>query len=164
MAMYFLSVPPPFFQEELYCWAAGAASWLRAMKLGVATPEQLIIRFGPFMNRDGTLPEDVSCEEGVAPGGMKEVFRQLRIFLTLIPRSEFNYWYVLDKLQRKGHLLLLEQVNGSMGHTTVIYGVGYPSDGFFSVFDPIGGYRNRPFTSVGGDSVYIGWTALLPPY
>jgi hypothetical protein len=52
---------------------------------------------------------------------MSEVFRQLRIYLTSIPRSTFTYGYVLDKLERKGHLLLLEQASGEMGHTNLVY-------------------------------------------
>jgi hypothetical protein len=167
MPRYMLSVPPPVYQTALYCWAAGASSWLRAMKRGVATPQQLIVRFGKFLNDDGTLPESSAPDDaGVEPGGMTEVFRQLRIHLTSIPRSTFTYDYVLDKLKRKGHLLLLEQAGGDMGHTNVVYGVGVPGDGYFSVFDPLkgrGGHRNRRFADVGGGTVIVGWTALAGP-
>ena len=164
MSRYVLSVPPELYQRDLYCWAAGSASWLRAMKLGVATPDQLIIRFGAYLNSDGTLPEGArSSEAGVRPGGMQEVFRQLRISIENIAGSRFTYSYVSDKLRKKGHLLLLEGAGGDMGHTYVVYGVGVPSDGYFSVFDSLrgsGGYRNRTLSEVHRQArIYVGWSA-----
>jgi hypothetical protein len=161
MSRYILSVPPVFYQTNLYCWAAGGASWLRATHLGNATPEQLIERFGGYMNKDGSLPEGSEPDDDDAlKGGMQEVFRQLNAYIEKV--DDFTYAYALDKLKRKGHLLLLEGVGGDMGHTYVVYGVGVPSDDYFSVFDSLRGsgcYRNRKFSSVSGHGAYVGWAA-----
>jgi hypothetical protein len=167
MSRYILSVPPVFYQTDLYCWAAGGASWLRATKLGVATPEQLIARFGGYLNADGSLPEGDPDDPGALKGGLKEVFRQLNVYLENITGFDFTYSYVSDKLKRKGHLLLLQGVGGDMGHTYVVYGVGVPSDDYFSVFDSLrgsGGHRNRKFSEVSGpNGIYVGWAAWAGP-
>jgi hypothetical protein len=151
-----------FYQKQLYCWAAGGASWLRATQLGVATPEQLT-RFGGYLNSDGSLPEGDPDDPSALKGGIKEVFRQVFVYLENIAGSDFTYSYVLDKLKKKGHLLLLQGVGGDMGHTYVVYGVGVPSDDSFSVFDSLegrGGHRNRNFSEVTRSArIYIGWSA-----
>ena len=72
---------------------------------------------------------------------------------------DFTYCFVLEKLKTKGHLVLLSGSAGaSMGHTRVVYGVGDPSNEFFSVWDPLDGhgFELRRFSELTGN-VYVGW-------
>lgn len=158
MARYILSVPPEYYQTGLYCWAAGAASWLKAMKMGMATPSQLVIRFGQYLDDDGALLEEQ----------MPTVFRQLGLNLYLIKFNappEFNHGFFRYYLERKGHILLMFSEAGSdTGHTYVVYGSGSPSDAYFNVFNPLkdsGGYQRVPFSWVkrNTDKVYVAWSS-----
>lgn len=155
MSRYILSVPPEFYQNAYTCWAAGAASWLRAMRMGVATPGQLIIRFGGYLDEDGALPEE----------DMETVFRQLRIELHNYSTKYFTYSLIRSYLERRGHLLMMYANAGDdLAHTYVIYGVGYPSDAYFNTFDSLrtgGGYKSRAFSTVqrNASSFYLGWSS-----
>jgi hypothetical protein len=176
MAQYFQKLPPEFYQgSSLLCWAAGSASWLRATRMGNATTEQLLARFKDYTNNDLSLPEGTTSDRtGGKAGGMIEVFRQLNILVTKVDRLDFTHDWIADKLRRKGHLLLLGG-SGSMGHTQVIYGVGFPPD-HFSVFDPLAdsdpprkmsGYKNIPIADIHDvdldQPIYVGWASWAGP-
>jgi hypothetical protein len=155
MARYILSVPPEYYQTGFYCWAAGSASWLKAMKMGVATPNDLVIRFGQHLDDEGALIEKK----------MPTVFRELGLSLYRNYSQDVNYSFLRYYLEKKGHILLMFSTAGSdVGHTYVVYGVGYPSDAYFNVFNPLkgeGGYQHVPFTWLrrNTDRVYLAWSA-----
>ena len=175
MPQYFLKLPPEFYQgDSLHCWAAGSASWLASTRMGNATTEQLLARFKLYTNADESLPEGVDTDRpGGKKGGMMEVFKQLNVHLVKLDRMDFTHAWIEDKLRRKGHLLIMGGL-GNMGHTQVIYGVGYPP-GHFSVFDPLSsdkpprkmsGYKNLPIANVAeemGPPIYIGWAKWAGP-
>jgi len=156
MSRYILSVPPAYYQTGYTCWAAGAASWLHATRMGLATPEQLIIRFGSYLDEDGAIAES----------DMRNIFRQMKIDLYLNSTKDFTYSFIRGYLERKGHLLLMYAATGDdLAHTYVIYGVGWPSDAYFNTFDSLkgsGGYKSRAFSAVQRTAsvFYIGWNAM----
>jgi hypothetical protein len=176
-AQVFQTLPPEFYQgNRLLCWTAGAASWLRAAQMGNATPNQLLDRFTDYTNNDLSLPEGPNDSDRVGgkTGGMMEVFRQLNILVLKVEKTKFTHDWIADKLLHKGPLLLMD-VSGSVRHTWVIYGVGYPSD-HFSVFDPLAasdppkkrsGYKNIPIADIADVNperpIYIGWASWAGP-
>jgi hypothetical protein len=177
MARYFLKLPVEFYQgSSLLCWAAGLASWLHATQIGNATTDQLLRRFEPYTNTDKSLPEgEVSNRPGGERGGMRAVFEQLAVLLVKMDRFDFTEEWITNHLRDKGHLLIMGAVGGDMGHTRVIYGVGYPP-GHFSVFDPLShdsppkkmsGFRNIPIDDVRESfqelPIYVGWAKWAGP-
>lgn len=136
--------------NALVCWAAGSASWLQGTKRGSATVEDLVKKYKAAgkVDNDGALPEE----------NLIEVFRDIGIALKRMPAADFTYCFAREKLEKKGHLVLLYSSGGSLGHTRVLYGVGDPNNESFNVFDPwMGkGYITRRFDSLEG-TIYVGW-------
>ncbi|WP_332696483.1 papain-like cysteine protease family protein [Bosea sp. (in: a-proteobacteria)] len=154
-----LAEPPEIFQTSLYCWAAGAASWRRVKGRGSETVEDLVAQYGGYLNNDGSLPEGEPDDPTAQKGGMKTVFAKMGIGIQSIPRRDFTYDYVFEKLKTKGHFLLMATSFGDMGHTYVVYGVGRPSQEHFSAFDPLQnhGRTDKKFGELTGSSVYVGF-------
>jgi hypothetical protein len=150
-----LTQPPQILQKYLYCWAAGASSWRRARGRGTETVEQLIERFGGYLNNDGTMPESEPDSPDAKRGGIKEVFNQLGIRVFLVNVKDLNYEYFYNLLKTNAHFLLMSG-GTSMGHTRVVYGVGDPSPDYFKVFDPLRGYQTIQFSAIAGGQAYIG--------
>lgn len=148
---FMLEGPEEIYQTSLRCWAAGSAIWLHATKRGTATVADLVKKYrerGKLESGDA-LPED----------NMAEVFLDIGIVLEKMPAVDFTYCYVLEKLKTKGHLVLLSGHPGDdLGHTRVVWGVGDPSNEYFSVFDPLErhGFELIPFNSLTGN-IYVGW-------
>ena len=156
-AAHILDKPPDVRQRALYCWAAGASSWLRARGRGNLTVDQLVEKYGGYLNRDGSMPEGNSDDPDALKGGLKQVFNQIGIQVASVAVKELTYEYFLNKLKTNGHVLLMAQYGADMGHTYVVYGVGAPSSEYFSVFDPMHGYENKKFSEIRGSSAYVGW-------
>jgi hypothetical protein len=159
-AKLILAKPPEVYQTALYCWAAGASSWRRVKQCGNESVDDLKVRFGGYLNDDGSLPEGDANSPDAQKGGMKEVFSQLGIRIENIAVSAFTYDYVQRMLKANGHFLLMAGHGTDMGHTYVVYGVGDPSPEYFSVFDPLikgNGYQNKKFSDVGGTRAYVGF-------
>ena len=73
--------------------------------------------------------------------------------------DENGYDQHAEKLKTKGHLVAMWGPAGNpMGHTRVVYGVGDPSNEYFSVFDPLKGhgFEFRKFSELSGN-IYVGW-------
>ena len=148
---FILAAPGEIYQTGLLCWAAGSASWLRGTGRGKATVADLVKKYKERgkLDSDNALPE----------ANVIEVFLDIGIVLKNMPAVDFTYCYVLEKLKTKGHLVLLSGSTGNpMGHTRVVYGVGDPSNEFFSVFDPLNGhgFEFSRFSALSGN-VYVGW-------
>jgi hypothetical protein len=146
-----LATPGEIYQTGLLCWAAGSASWLRGTGRSNATVDDLVKKYKALGKLDGdnALPEE----------NLIEVFLDIGISLQKIHAVDFTFCFVLEKLKTKGHLVLLAGSPGNpMGHTRVVYGVGDPSNEFFSVFDPLKGhgFEFRRFSELSGD-IYVGW-------
>jgi hypothetical protein len=146
-----LAVPEEIYQTGLLCWAAGSASWLRGTKRGTATVDDLKKKYQALGKLDSSdaLPEQ----------NMSEVFLDIGISLKSMPAVDFTYCFVLEKLKTKGHLVLMSGSAGnSMGHTRVVYGVGDPTNEYFSVFDPLKGhgFETPRFSGLSGN-IYVGW-------
>jgi Papain-like cysteine protease AvrRpt2 len=148
---FLLASPEEIYQTGLLCWAAGSASWLRATGRGQVTVADLVKKYQARGKLDA---DDALLEENLF-----EVFLDIGIQLKRIPAVDFTFCYLLEKLKTKGHLVILSgSGSSSMGHTRVVYGVGDPSNEFFSVFDPLKGhgYEMRRFRELSGN-IYIGW-------
>ena len=115
MSRYVLPVPPDdqskFKERLLYCWAAGLASFLNVTKLGIVGYQDTVAATGGYMNQDGSIPETGGTpvdQNGVAipgptSGGIGTVFMLYNVYSTNISCSAFNYQYVSNILQSKGH-------------------------------------------------------------
>jgi hypothetical protein len=148
---FILPPPPEIYQTGLLCWAAGSSSWLQATQRGSDTVADLVKKYKARGKLDS---QDALPEENII-----EVFSDIGIAVKSIPASEFTYCYVLEKLKTKGYMVLMSGSGGSsMGHTRVLYGVGDPSNEYFSVFDPLNGhgYELRRFSDLSGN-IYVGW-------
>jgi len=146
-----LSIPEEIYQEGLQCWAAGSAIWLHATNRGTATVADLLKK---YHDRGKTDSQNALPEENLV-----EVFGDIGIALKSMPATDFTFCFVLEKLKTKGHLVLLSGHTGDpMGHTRVIYGVGEPTNEFFSAFNPLRnqGYETPRFSSLSGN-IYVGW-------
>ena len=146
-----LAVPGEIYQTGLLCWAAGSASWLSGTGRGTVTVADLVKKYKAAGKLD---PQNALPEENII-----EVFADIGIAMKTMPAVDFTYCFVLEKLKTKGHLVVLDGSPGiPMGHTRVVYGVGDPSNEYFSVFDPLGGhgYDVRKFTELSG-TIYVGW-------
>ncbi len=153
-----LNKPPEIYQTALFCWAAGASSLRRVKQRGNESVDDLKVRFGGYLNDDGSLPEGQPNSPDAQKGGMKEVFSQLGIRIDTIAVNDFTFDYALRMLKGNGHFLLMAQHGGDMGHTYVVYGVGDPSPDYFSVFDPMEGhgYKSKRFSELRGNNAYVG--------
>jgi hypothetical protein len=174
---YILKPPVKIFQDtDSHCWAAGAASWLQTTHIGNATRDQLVRKFKDYCDGDGYLVEDADSDDisVLKPGGIREVFRLIGVHLVLAPRSEFTYELANKILRKKGHFLLIATRNDTdvIGHTRVVYGIGYPNEAWFSAFNPYEneedrpeGYENLPFTDFNGGegNLYLGWPRWAGP-
>jgi len=146
-----LEAPGEIEQTGLLCWAAGSESWLKGTKRGKDTVTDLVKKYKGLGKLDS--------QDALPESNMIEVFLDIGISLKNMPASDFTYCFVLEKLKTKGHLVLLAGSPGNlMGHTQVLYGVGDPTNEFFSVFDPLKGqgFKNRRFSELSGN-VYVGW-------
>ena len=148
---FLLTAPAEIYQTGLLCWAAGSASWLRATNRGTATVDELLKKYQASGKLDSAnaLPEE----------NIIGVFLDIGIALRSMPAVDFTYCFVLEKLKTKGHMVLLSGSPGiPMGHTRVVYGVGDPTNEYFSVFDPLHGqgYETPTFSSLSG-TIYVGW-------
>ena len=171
--MYMLAPPPndpsKFKEGELLCWAAGLASLINVAKLGNWSTQQAHNNFILYENADGSLPETGGApDQDGKSGGIGAVYIQLGVYTTSIDCATFTTGYILDKLQHKGHVIVMYQWNGNMGHTQVAYGAGYPSDDYISVFDPMSDatdYQNIPVSQVSGSGLrmYVGWANWAGP-
>jgi hypothetical protein len=177
MTWYMLKPPVPCFQDtDEHCWAAGASSWLRTTHIGDAPLQTIVARYKGYCDKDGYLVEGED-EPGVTrKGGMKAVFYDLGVYLTLRPRSDFTYDLAKTILSKKGHFLLIgtksEVKDDHPGHTRVVYGTGVYNDDFFSAFNPFKneklrpeGYENLPFDEFNASdgNLYFGWPRWAGP-
>jgi len=151
--------PPDVRQTNLYCWAAGASSWMQAKGRAKRTVDQLKIDYGGYLNPDGSLPEGDSEDPDALKGGLKAVFGKMGIQVVSVAVKDLTFAYFRNMLATKGHFLLMAQYGGSMGHTYVVYGVGVPTSGHFSVLDPLHGYLNIKIGDLRGSSAYVGWAS-----
>lgn len=151
-----LAKPPDVRQRALYCWAAGASSWLSAKGRPKKSVDDLIGAYGGYLNRDGSLPEGDSDDPDALKGGLKTVFGKIGIQVQTVQTKDITADFVARKLKAQGHFLLMAQHGGDMGHTYVVYGVGDPSMEYFSVFDPLIGYSVKKFSDLHGSSAYVG--------
>jgi len=180
MSRYILTPPPndqsKFKEARLFCWAAGLASYLNVAKLGSVGYQDIVAATGAYQNGDGSIPETGGTpvdDQGntipdATPGGIGAIFSLYNVYSTTIPCSSFTYQYVSHVLQTKGHMIIMYQVGGDMGHTQVIYGVGVPDDNNISLFDPMTSatdYQNIPITTVSGSgaNMYVAWAAWAGP-
>jgi hypothetical protein len=174
---YILKPPVKFFQDtDSHCWAAGAASWLRSTHIGNAGPDDLVRRFRDYCDGNGYLVEDAESDDlsVLKAGGLVEVFRLIGAYLTLRPRSDFTYDLANRIIRKKGHFLLIATRSDAdvIGHTRVVYGVGFPTEDWFSAFNPYEneeerpeGYENLPFSDFnqGEGNLYLGWARWAGP-
>ena len=128
---------------------------MQARGRGNQTVDQLIERFGGYLNADGSMPESQPDSPDASRGGLREVFRQLGINVVTATVKDLNYERFLDLLKTNAHFLLMSG-GSSMGHTRVVYGVGDPSPSDFKVFDPLRGYQTLKFSAISGSQAYIG--------
>lgn len=173
MSRYVLTPPPndptKFKEDALLCWAAGLAALINVEKLGNWSTQQVHENFILYENADGSVPETGgSPDQDGKSGGIGEIARQLNVYTTTISCSTFDYNYISDKLRNKGHVLIMYQWDGDMGHTQIVYGVGVDTDDYISIFDPMKSatdYQNIPITQVSssGDNLYVGWAAWHGP-
>ena len=175
MSRYILTPPPndeaKFREPYLFCWAAGLAAHLNVTGLGNVGWGDIVLQTAEYQNSDGTIPETGGApddHEGKA-GGLGAVYSLYGVYSKNIPCSSFTYDYVLNVLQKKGHLIIMYQYGGvGMGHTQVVYGIGVPDDGYVSVFDPMTSnpaYANLPIAGISGSgtNMYVGWAAWAGP-
>jgi hypothetical protein len=179
MAQYMLKLPVEFYQADtMTCWASAAASWLHATQIGVATDDQLLARFRDYENMDGSLPMPDGTPDRAhgKPGGMKEVYNRLAIYVFKMDRGDFTESWLRDTLKAKGHLIQMLALDSddNIWHAKVIYGVGYP-DGNYSVFDPLHtatpgsmvGFLNVPLADINMTdldyNMWIGWAKWAGP-
>jgi hypothetical protein len=130
---HILSVPPAIKQgSSMYCWAAGAASWLQATGINPsATRDSLIVKYGSYMGADGSLAES----------DLPKIF--LDMGMSLKKGGPPSHDELQALLESKGHVIFLLG-GANMGHTLVVYGVGVDASGkpnkdYFSAMDPMYG-------------------------
>jgi hypothetical protein len=144
-----LKPPGEIYQSGLLCWAAGASSWLEGMNRPRKSIDDLVRAYKDKLDSQNSLLEK----------NITTVFSHLGIEVTKMSAARFTWEFLLNKLKAKGHVLLMSQSGGDMGHTYVVYGVGEPSKEYFSVFNPLrgsGGFDYMKFADLRG-IIYVGW-------
>jgi hypothetical protein len=142
---WYMLRPPPVIKQgfgSVACWAAALASWLQVLGTFKVTQKNILLRYV------GTACVDPDL--GLPYSSMDDVFGEWGVKFKNFTKPEYFTFDVIKDMLRKHGWLILARTRGSLGHTLVIYGVGFdkngmPSTNHMSVMDPLlGGYDNIP--------------------